>query len=79
MITLDEVMKIVPKVEKIEIHAIERSDQYDVIIADASDQDVNHPWHEYSVMHLYSNYDRDIKDSYIHLLVNWEGEDVKNN
>ena len=77
MITFSELMKIIPKSEKVELHVLESDTEhidytYDQV---AKGIDLKHLEHEYHIITIYSYYDKEIGDSVIHVLMSFTGGD----
>lgn len=75
MVNFAEFYNLIPSNEKVELHVIENNQHFDVDNFTLESDDLHYPWYQYSVDTFYSFYDADEKDTKIHALIAYRGED----
>lgn len=75
MVNFAEFFNLIPQNEKLELHVIEGFEHINVDNFTLDSDDLHYPWYQYSVDTFYSYYDEYEKDSKIHALIAYRGED----
>ena len=75
MVSFAEFYNLIAKSEAVELHVIEGKTQFDANDFNLDSDDLHYPWYNYEVITFYCYFDEDIKDTRIHVLIAYRGED----
>lgn len=78
MVNFADFYSLIPTNEILELHVIQGFEHINIDKFDPDEEDLEFPWYQYTIDTFYSYYDEYEKESKIHAVIVYSGEDKKN-